>query len=455
MRRISQTDRLRLWCSVSLIAIPAVIFYFVLWQTSVDIPIFDDYANVLGFANGFVQTHGFFNRLWMVLTYQHNEYKLIFENAVVATQYLIFGHIYFQFLVALGDAFAVLIFVTICSMFRYHQDDWTKRVMLLVPVAYLIFQLQYASALNWASSSLQHLAVIFFSLLSIHLLSRSSGWLFAGACGALVLAIASSANGFFVVPIGILMICQNKQWRRIPIWIAVAVGMLILYLWKYNFYSSQANPHRSVTDTMSHVSIRYALSFLGSSVARYEATVPSIIFGTALVGIFVAAIRRAYFRRNASVFYSMLFIIITAIGVSGLRSDFGLAQSLASRYRTYSNLMIVLSYFFMVENVLDKTKKQSVRQAALCTVLAGAMMFCVVSTYAGARFLNVKKQLLISSMKEWQNSSLQVQAQDNQPTADSELNSTMIRQIDAGVYKPQGDVLRESECLGLYMPRPE
>ena len=52
----------------------------------------------------------------------------------------------------------------------------------------------------------------------------------------------------------------------------------------------------------------------------------------------------------------MLFIVINSIAVSGLRSDQGLAQSLASRYRTYSNLLLAFSYMYIIEDLLPLVK---------------------------------------------------------------------------------------------------
>ncbi len=307
----------------------------------------------------------------------------------------------------MGNAFALLIFLTVCCMFRGTRDELAAKFLFLVPVAYLVFQLQYASALDWASSSLQHLAVIFFSLLSIHLLSKASRRFFACACIALVLAIAASANGFFVVPIGIVMLAQQKRPGRMPAWLGSAAIMLVLYLWHYNYRSSQSNPHGSVTASIVHLNAIYALSFVGASVARYESIVPSVVFGVVLIGIFLLAVRNGYFRKNPSVFYSMLFVLITAIGVSGLRSGFGVSQSLASRYRLYSNLMIAFAYFFLVESWLDRIKTTFIRRAILASIFASAVAFCGLSTTAGARFLHNKKLLLIKSMEEWQTASQQ------------------------------------------------
>jgi hypothetical protein len=280
----------------------------------------------------------------------------MFENAVVLSQYCAFGQVSFLPLVALGNAFALLIFLTVCSMSRAAHEDMAKKCMLLVPVAYLLFQLQYASALDFTSSSLQHLAVIFFSLFSILLLDKESRWSFTGACVSLIFAIASSPNGFFVVPVGLLMLVQSKHWRRIAVLMGNTCLMLAVYLFKYSQASSVTTPQAS-SGSLVHFNILYAFSFLGSSAARYLSLAPSLTLGVVLCGIFLVAVRRHYFNQNPAVFYSMLFILINALAISGLRADLGLTQSLASRYRIYSNLLLVFSYMFFTENMLPELKK--------------------------------------------------------------------------------------------------
>jgi hypothetical protein len=425
--------------------LPAAIFYLILWKTAVRIPILDDYDIILAGVNMISQSHGFMPKLGYVLTAQHNGYKLMFENAIVVAQYCVLGHVTFLPLVALGNSFALLIFLAVCSMFRGLRDPATNSI-LLVPVAYLIFQLQYASALNFASSSLQHLAVIFFSLLSISLLTRLAQWSTTCACISLLFAVASSPNGFFVVPIGILLLVQTRRWRQLIAWAAVAVFALSIYLFRYGSPPADAAQNGSA-GSLTHFNLLYALSFLGSSAARYVSLAPSLTLGIALLGVFLIALRRGYFQRNPAVFYSMLFIIINAMAVSGLRSDMGLAQSLASRYRTYSNLFMAFSYIFLVEDLLPLLKKEPIRRGVMVVAAMASVAFCALSDFAGARFLQGKKQALTHSYKvEWlHDQSLVTEAQ-------VKGNPALQNQLDKGVFEIRVPLMQESVRLGVFTP---
>jgi len=449
MRTQSVLER-RLWrlLALFLMLVPATVFYLILWKNAVRIPILDDYDIVLAAANVLSSSHGYLSKLFYVLTAQHNGYKLMFENAVVVAQLSLWGRVTFLPLVALGNSFALLIFLVVYSMFCAAPGDSAKRCLLFVPVAYLLFQLQYSSALDFASSSLQHLAVICFSLLAITLLGRDSRWLFTGACVSFVFSVASSPNGFFVAPVGLLMLGQSRRFWRLAAWIWTAALSLAIYLFQYGRAASPDTMHGSA-GALTHFNILYALSFLGASAARYVSLAPSLGLGLVLRGIFLLAAKRGYFRRNPAVFYSMLFILINALVVSGLRSDLGLTQSLASRYRTYSNLFLAFSYMFLVEDMLPFLNNRSFRRGVLIGAGVLSFLFCALSDVAGARFLAGKKQALTHMYRvQWRKD---MAAQDSVDRA----NPALLRQMDAGVFDVNLPVMKDSVRLGVYQPPDE
>ena len=61
-----------------------------------------------------------------------------------------------------------------------------------------------------------------------------------------------------------------------------------------------------------------------------------------------------YDRANPTIFLQHAFHGSHRFRVSGLRSELGLLQSLVSRYRINSNLMLVLVYIFVAEALLPR-----------------------------------------------------------------------------------------------------
>ena len=104
-----------------LMAAPALVFYVLLWKTAFRFPLADDYDMILKFVNVVSQSTGLSSKFLYAVTVEHNGYKLMLDNFITLTQYSIFGQVYFLPLVALGDSFALLIFLVTCSMSQVYS----------------------------------------------------------------------------------------------------------------------------------------------------------------------------------------------------------------------------------------------------------------------------------------------------------------------------------------------
>jgi hypothetical protein len=448
---MASSDASKIWrftLSICLITAPIVVFYLILVRNAIELPILDDYQNILGVANALSQAHSLISRGAVVLASQNNGYKLIFESAVVWIQYSVVGHVKILPLMILGNAFPLVIFACLALMTKLSPvTDPAKNFLALVPVSLFVFQLQYASALNFASISLQQLTVIAFSIWSIYwiCMDRSSAWI--AGCVAGILAVASSPNGFFLAPIGILVFLQQRRWSRIAYWTMLFGCLLGAYLYHYAGNPTVTNAGKTGETPAHHVNLSYALSFLGSSAARYSSVVPSLFLGAVLLGIVAWATVRRYYRDNPAVFYSMLFIVITAVAVSALRADQGIAQSLASRYRIYSNLMLALTYICVIEGLLPKLQGQRLFNVALMAAIMVSALFCALSDLGGAHFLHQKKRLLILSyQRDWLGAEL------GGKETDTGTNPVLERQLRDRVYDVNVPIMRESVRLGVYSP---
>jgi hypothetical protein len=440
--------RLKVAYVLSFTLLPIAAFYLILFKNAVRIPILDDYDIVLHTISWLSQHPPFSARLGFILNAEHNGYKLMFDNAVIFAQYLLWGQVHFLPLVILGNLFALFIFLIVLRMARVSTANPVDKWLLLTPVAWLIFQLQYASALDFSSCSLQNLGVVFFALLSIYLLDKPSTTAFTIACLALVFAIASSPSGFFTAPVGFLLLAQKKRWKHFSPWVLTTTAMLLLYLYHYTAPPPVAGAAPK-SSALTHLNLFYALSFMGSSAARFSSIAPAVVLGLILCAVVLLAIKLKYFRSNPPVFYAMLLIMINALAVSGLRSDLGLAQSLASRYRIYSNLFLVFTYLFVTEAVCPTIRRKAVRCAVYPVALTISVAFCCLSDLAGARFLHGKKQALTFSYRtQWQGRS---PAQDPVNT-ELQANPALLRQISDGIYDIDRPALLEAVHSGVYTP---
>jgi hypothetical protein len=439
------SEKWRLVIAICLIAAPALAFYIILFKTAVNLPLLDDYQSILDVANSIAKTHDPLSRLGVVVTSQHNGYKQVTNNVLVWACYRFTGQVRMLPLIAIGDAFALLIFLPVALMAKSPTTDRASRLLLLVPVACFIFQLQYASALNFASCSIQELGVVAFSLLSIYFLSKDARNIFVISCIFAVLAVLSSPNGFFLAPVGAFMLAKQRHWKQLMTWAAIFCVLLGLYLFRYAGVPSATGAKATAGHSINLI---YALAFVGASAARYVSIAPALVLGILLCGIVVLAAIKRYDLRNPAVFYSMVFILINAVAVSSLRSDQGVAQSLASRYRIYSNLMLAFSYLFLLEQWILRWKGIAARRLVITAAIMLSATFCLLSDVAGARFLDAKKIALEQSYR------MQWLGLPPETAGETDINRTPVlaRQLHDGVFNPNLPTLRESVRLGVYQP---
>lgn len=441
---------------------PAVIFYSILLRQAINIPDQDDYEMILDFLNRLPSIQGVTAKGAYFLSAQFNEYKVFFLHGLVWLEVALQGHLNFRLLCAIGNGFVLLLAVVLWKIFLPNYKDVGTKLVMFLPVAWLIFQLNYAETLDWAGPSLQNVVVLPFSLSAIYFLFRTTtaGYWLALVC--LVLAIAASGNGFFLVPIGVLVLARRKLYAQMAGWLVISAVCIAVYAYHYNLMSSQSPNHHSILATLIHVRPAYFLGFVGSAISpvfylfafvgnppapRFHvqillAKVCSLGFGFVLCLFFVAMLRKGYFRRNALAANCILFVLLTALGVTAIRSDFGIGESLSSRYEMYSVLLLVFAWLAVVEQYLLRAR-ESVRKWSVTGAIALAILFAARTDVVGVRYLTSRNQATIRGMAEFEHSGGRVSpvlSFANQPERMIELDKLALAD------------LRESIRLGIYKP---
>lgn len=323
------------------IAAPIICFYALLALHLVNLPLGDDYETALPFMARFA-TMNWLQRLELIFQFQHNEYKLFFENAILALQYLVLGHPNFIVLCLIGDFLVLVLFYGIWTRLM-PKLDLDQKLMTAVPIAFLLFELRYAETLNWATPTLQNIGVLVFALFCVSSLTQDH---YRSACLFFALSIASSGNGFILFPIGLWIMARRRSWAPLGAWIAVFTAMVAIYCIHYTIYTPEGLPPTHI-NPIRRLNPLYSLSFMGSLIGLQWAI--SAAIGAALLFVFLLMIRKRYDRVNPAVFYFGIFLILTAIAVSGIRSGLGLNQSFTGRYRIYSVLLMICCYIFAME----------------------------------------------------------------------------------------------------------
>ena len=187
-------------------------------------PYQDDYDAILAFAVDYGQLPTLKAKLLDIATTQLNEYKIGFEHSIIAAEMELTHHLNFAFLTALGDLLLLPIAYLLWRTFEQDESDLNRRLLDFLPISLLFFSLTYWENLNWAMTGLQNTPVIFFSFLAIYLLTpakmpgsaRSPAGGVPGGC----LAAFTSANGFLLAPVGLLILLLRRAYAGSVAWCA-------------------------------------------------------------------------------------------------------------------------------------------------------------------------------------------------------------------------------------------
>jgi hypothetical protein len=152
-----------------------------------------------------------------------------------------------------------------------------------------------------------------------------------------MLAAFSSANGFLLGPVGLLILLPRRAYAATLAWCASFAPPLAAYLYHYTSSVSQMHRFFYITRPM------FFFAFLGCVVPfRWLAA----LLGVLLFAVFVFAIRSRFDRVNPIGFYFTVWVLATSLLVAWVRG--AVAFTTASRYSIYSSLMLIFCYSFLL-----------------------------------------------------------------------------------------------------------
>jgi hypothetical protein len=381
------------WLVVAVL-IPPLVAFAILFHLTLTVPYQDDYDAILAFASDYEQLSGLPTRILAIATAQHNEYKLGFEHSIVALELEVTHHLNFTFLTVLGD----LILLPIgCMLWQTYQGaeqtgnaSLRRRLLAFLPISLCFFSLTYWENLNWAMTGLQNTPVVLFSLLAIYLVAREQkptpALLFWG-CLSASLAAFTSANGFLLAPLGLLIFLPRRAFAACAAWCAAFVLPLVAYL--YHHTASVHPAHRLFY-------IRRPLFFLGFLGGVVPVVRGAPLAGLVILAVLVLAARSRFDRVNPTAFYFMVWIVATACLVAWVRGS--ATYSIASRYSMYSSLLLIFCYSFLAHQLVGRA---SLRKQRLfwATAIVVSAIFCLASDVTAYRRLAARRRMVLSGIE--------------------------------------------------------
>ena len=375
--------------------LPAITAYWILYRQALFVPFEDDYAVVLAFASNYEQLPTLRAKVLDIAAEQVNEYKLVFAHSIVAAEIEFNRHLNFAVLTTLGNLFLLPIGYFLWLTYQEDGIALKRRLLEFLPSSFLFFSLTYWPNLNWATTALQNIPVVFFSLAAIYFLFPGRMFELARgrlllACLAAVVAAFASANGFLLGPVGLLILLPRRDYARALAWCASLVLPLAAYLYHYSRVPRPADIGSYVARPL------FFLAFLGCGAVPFRW--PAAALGLVILGILWLAARSRFDGVNPVAFYFTVWIMATALLVAWVRGAASFA--IGTRYSIYSILLLVFCYSFLAHYLPNRWAAFDRRRFyAACLVLSVGI--CLLADVQAYKKLAERRQMILAGIEHY------------------------------------------------------
>ena len=372
-------------------------YYAVAVLFSVNFPISDDFS-LLDFVTN-VATSSDPTRDLQWLFAQHNEHRIATTRLVYLLDYWIFHTINFKRLILIGNLFQ---FATFYILIKQLPKKIENRSCILFIFACMFFQFSAAESMLWAMTAVSNYLILTLTALSLSLLSKNDSRYDILALLASTAGVFTQGNGLLIPPIGIAYLVSQKRYYSSLIMTAVTIVLLFMYFHGYQTPRPLANP----LDAQRNIGmiLIFAISFTGSALGlggshhpllTHFSLVPTLILGSFIWVITAYSLYKKTYRDGNIYVWLNIFVILSAIITATSRINFGLSQSMVSRYHIYSTLAIasttvLLAQLFELKHVGSRIigriyKTTALSSAAYFVASFSFALYFYLVVYAPAR----------------------------------------------------------------------
>ncbi|MDG2166364.1 MAG: hypothetical protein P8L44_00370 [Opitutales bacterium] len=379
---------------ILLLALPALIYLVLVQIYAFNFPFLDDYATVLVHS---VQTMGDQIKAWFV---PHNEHIHLIVKAVVSFDLWIFGEVNLTRQIWVG----ALVFLLFYWKFLKDQREEDLPWIWLIPLPFILFQPSYWGTITWSTTSLHNFPGLLFAWFAIRLWSSPD---FRQKMLAMVLTgLALLTNGFGLAVLGTLIL-----WSLFEYWktrktspsfsktLFIALGIISLGWVLFRISLGELNLQANIDGNSPTEYAHFLTNFLGSCFHFLGSPWLNILAVLQCVLLFLL-FRKGLHKSHPTLFYFIIYLLLSALLTTIARTDLGPKQGLASRYRIYSTLLLCctyLAYAHMYWRTWD------VKKRALPILFAASAIFYTTSLAVNVNNLNKIKNRLMADQQRWYN----------------------------------------------------
>ena len=382
-------------------------------------------------AISIIQAESLSDKLYTLFS-QDGEHRVVFNRLAFTLSYFLFGEIDFKLLIFFGNISLLALLFLFFKILKVRQHN----LLYLIPISILLFQLQFWKNMTWSIPAIQHQYILIFTGLTFYFLSKNSKPSFCIGFFFAIISVFTNGSGIATIFLGWIILLIRKRYLHSGIW---CIGTLLLgFFYFKNFYTISNIFSGTQSLTGLNKLIIYFFSFLGSALSLNNIFVATG-FGVILSLYFCYLTLDKYFEKNLTVFIFIAYIFLCAVMVAVARSDLGVANVFAPRYKISSIILIILVYISLAERFSPFAIK--FRNFVLFGILfAGTSYFLTFNS--GKANLETRNKSLLWMANQWVNTNHGFFFRSGPAgSEDSIPNSILLKALRHGLYKLPYEIL--------------
>jgi hypothetical protein len=395
-------------------ALPAVYFLWTVYRYAWSVPYGDDFCVIMGFMNSFYNSSDVWGKIGSIFK-QCAYYRVVFTRLVVLADVAVWGSIHFKHLALFGSLGVAAIVVV---LYRCFYPPGYK-LLIFVPVSYVLFQPQYWDSIYWATSVLQQVDVFAIAFCSLFFLAKPSRLHFVLSIALAICATYTHGNGMAVFVVGCLVLIHQRRFKDFGIWSVWMALSIAVY-----FYEYHVPPTGKLGNVLEFsppiVVVKFLIAFLGAAFGDYSFVAAGLLL---IVAVLVV---KGRYKKNITLYSFMAFLLLTALMAALLRSKSGVGEAYSIRYMMSSALFIILAYLMVMESL-----KPKVGIILFPAVLVLSVLFNIYSYERNLPIMKEFRKALMIKTFLWKYTNL-----SSLPSPRPEMADRMMREaLSRGYYR--------------------
>lgn len=409
-----------------LILLPIIGFYVFVFQNAFNIGWNDDWHGIEGFLASWMQQETFSDKIALLFS-QMCEHRILYVRLSTLFCYHVFGEVNYKIMMLMGVSYLLILPFVFYRVLR----EIDVKLAYLIPIIFIVFNIQPIENIFWAITSLQPNTVIIFGLWGFALLLfYKQKWAFYLANLLFFLAMFTNGNGMFAFLAAIPLILYART-RSEKIQYFVILG-LCFFLYFFDFKKPGIRPDVMINFTKyPHIIIGDFFAFFGSpidsTVQFYSTNLKYIVsitvgvvmmlwiayqlftfiyfwFQTTRKGLRIEKTSSLYQtiikypKFNLYLLAAFIFVALSGAAFAASRASQGLEQAFASRYKTVSIILFIIVYLSAF-NILNRNKWRKYLQISIITTF----LFNAFSYYESWDDVENRRKFFGTTILNWKN----------------------------------------------------